>query len=424
MKILMFGWEFPPHISGGLGIACYGIVNELAKKNQQISFVLPLADYDAPSNSNISLISCHAAAKKITDFSIHPFIDIKKVDALLHPYLNAESYDELLQNYHLNKTDRSSNAVVSIAGKYGQSLLTEVYRYSLAAGSLAETIPHDIIHAHDWLTVLAGIHAKTISHKPLIFHVHALEFDRCGENVNPDIYAIEKYGLEQADKIVAVSQYTKNMIMNRYGIPESKIAVVHNGMHNNDNHPAYVKKPKHKMVLFVGRLTFQKGPDYFLKVAEKILSRRKDIHFVIAGTGDMMKKMIEETAKMRIGKNVHFTGFLNQNMVKKLYQLADVYVMPSVSEPFGLTCLEALTGNIPVVISKQSGVKEVLGPHVLTADFWDIDDMAAKVLALLTYPSLKKEIMANAKNQIKTVTWEDTANKLIAVYSELVKNKG
>jgi glycosyltransferase involved in cell wall biosynthesis len=419
----MFGWEFPPHISGGLGMACYGIINELAKKNQQISFVLPLADYDAPSNHNISLISCHTATKKITDFSVHPFVDVKKVDALLHPYLNAESYDELLQQYRLNKNDRSNNAVVNIAGKYGHSLLTEVYRYSLAAGSLAETLPHDVIHAHDWLTVLAGIHAKSISHKPLIFHVHALEFDRCGENVNPDIFAIEKHGLEQADKIVAVSQFTKNMIMHRYGIPEGKIVVVHNGIDGGGKKPIYVKKPEHKMVLFVGRLTFQKGPDYFLKVAEKILSRQKDVHFVIAGTGDMMKQMIEETAKMRIGKNVHFTGFLNQDTIKKLYRLADVYVMPSVSEPFGLTCLEALSGNVPVVISKQSGVKEVLGPHVLTADFWDINEMAAKVLALLTYPSLKKEIMSNAINQIKSVTWEDTANKLIALYSDLTKNK-
>jgi glycosyltransferase involved in cell wall biosynthesis len=269
------------------------------------------------------------------------------------------------------------------------------------------------------LTGLAGIEARKRSHKPLIFQVHALEYDRSGESVNQTVLAIEKHILGAADKIIAVSQYTKNIIVNRYGINPDKIVVVHNGTYS---YPPITERPakrNHKLVAFVGRVTHQKGPWHFIEVARKILEKRPDVHFIIAGTGDQLKEMIERVAELRIGKNIHFTGFLPHEKVQELYQLADVYVMPSVSEPFGLTCLEAVSNNIPVVISKQSGVAEVLN-HVLKTDFWDSDEMVNRIMALLNYRALREESVKQSSTEVKSLTWEQTADKLIKIYGDMM----
>jgi glycosyltransferase involved in cell wall biosynthesis len=307
-----------------------------------------------------------------------------------------------------------------ITGRYGPNLFQEVLRYAKIAGDMAIEIPHDVIHAHDWMTILAGINAKQVSSKPLIFHIHALEIDRSGmDNINQQIFDIEKYGMQEADRVIAVSNYTKRLIMQHYHIPEKKIAVIHNGIDKSygEKHNEYAFKHP-KTVLFLGRITHQKGPYFFIEIAKKILSVRQDIQFVLAGTGNLLVEMIEKVACLHIGKNVHFTGFLDPKTVKKLFHFADVYVMPSVSEPFGISCLEALANDVPVVISKQSGAAEVLH-DTLSADFWDVDEMAGKILALLDHKALRQELMHNITREMQNLTWDEAGNKIINIYREL-----
>ena len=425
MKVLMYGWEFPPHISGGLGMACFGIVSELAKKGVNISLVLPKTIEDIVNNDKVTILGCENYSFQAESSLLEMLndLDIQKIETLLHPYITEEKYLQEFSHYtdfHQHFSEHYKN--VTLSGKYGHNLFAEVAQYAFAAGAIAKFTSHDLIHAHDWLTVLAGIEAKRYSNKPLIFQVQALETDRSGTNINHKVFEIEKYGLEQADRIISVSQYTKNMIVKHYGIIPEKITVVHNGIYYTDieHQPEPAKKTQsHKMVLFLGRITHQKGPSFFLEIAKKILDVRKDVQFVVAGSGNLLTEMIEHTAGCGIGKHVHFTGFLNQETVSRIYRLADVYVMPSVSEPFGLSCLEALSHNIPVVISKQSGVSEVVN-NVFKADFWDSCKMAEKILALLDYRSLQDEMIKQSKEELKKLTWENTAEKLIAAYNDVI----
>lgn len=445
MKVLLYGWEFPPRISGGLGVACYAIVKELARKDVDVTVVLPYAIESDITNNRVALKNCENSTFD-DECDLLKRINIKnvKVPTCLNLYRNTSQTVPIVDSAMMNELFAALakmhlpedlqrlafesadyvNCGQQLTGRYGCNLLAEVFRYAAVAGAYAASVPHDIIHAHDWLTVLAGVEAKRISHKPLVFHVHALEPDRSGMFVDQRIFAIEKYGLEQADKIIAVSQYTKNTIVQHYGINPDKIAVVHNGTYLDENMVYNKDKERQlsrpEMVLFVGRLTHQKGPYYFIEIAHKVLEKRSDVQFVIAGSGDLFVDMIEKVAGMRIGKNVHFTGFLDQNAVKQLYQLADVYVMPSVSEPFGLSCLEALSNNVPALISKQSGVSEVC-KHVLISDFWDVDDMSAKILALLEYRALRNTTLEHTFKDLQYLTWEKTAGEIIKVYNSQVR---
>jgi glycosyltransferase involved in cell wall biosynthesis len=445
MKVLMYGWEFPPKISGGLGVACYSIVKELAKKNVEVSVVLPQS-VDNFIDKKVSIIGCDTLEEVAdTDYLKKLFnIDIKHVNflTLLNPYISSSAYNQrlLLLKNKLKQgqltTDEavelknitsgaegssSGSHVHHLTGKYDSNLFSDVLQYAVLAGALASVTEHDVIHVHDWLTVLAGVEAKKISHKPLVFHIHALEHDRSGDAIDVRIFAIEKYGMEQADKIVAVSEYTKNMIVQKYGIPPEKIEVIYNGTDIPDLPEEKLVKNKHyKMVLFLGRLAHQKGPQYFLQVAKKILERRKNVHFVVAGTGGLMPELVHYVANHRLGRYIHFTGFLDKRRVERLYRLADVYVMPSVSEPFGLSCLEALSHDVPVVISKQSGVSEVLS-HAVRVDFWDIDEMANKILALLDYRALRKVSLENKSKELPKLTWEKTVLLLMRLYNLLIK---
>ena len=410
MKVLMYGWEFPPYISGGLGVACQAMVNELGRKGVKVTLVLPMEVKDHAGN-NFSLVGCGSNFSNTT-------VNIKRAQFTsgLNPYislprLNSIKLDSLFQHGFLQWDSDQFH----LTGKYGMNLLEEVFYYAVIAGKLAREIEHDVIHAHDWLTILAGIEARKYSHKLLIFHVHALETDRSGAFVNPDIFAIEKYGLEQADKIIAVSEYTKNCIIDHYNINPKKIVVIHNG--------TYLNKQKHahqvnavKTVLFVGRLTNQKGPHFFIEAANKLLHFFHNVKFVVVGTGDLQHELIERVATFGIGKYIHFAGFLDQDMVDNMYDAADLYVMPSVSEPFGLTCLEALSRNVPVIISKQSGVGEALH-HVLKVDFWDVNEMTNKMLAVLKRPPLVRTMLANARRELKNLTWDMTADAIIALYA-------
>ena len=351
-------------------------------------------------------------------------INLIGVESSLRPYITEKSYQEFIERLQESKTIKEENIETNfyefhISGDYGPNLISEVFRYAFVAGSVAANVEHDIIHAHDWLTFLAGIEAKRISGKPLVCHVHALETDRSGvSGVNKQIYEIEKTGLQAADKIIAVSYLTKNSIVNYYGIDPDKVSVVHNAVSkkkSTQRSNSVRKDPDEKIILFLGRITFQKGPDYFLEAAAKVLKKYPKARFVLAGSGDMVNRLIERTAELKIGRNVHFTGFLKRPEVEEIFASSDVYVMSSVSEPFGISCLEAILFDVPVVISKQSGAAEVL-QSALKVDFWDTDELANKILNILNHEALRKELQCQASEELKYIQWEKSAKHVIEVY--------
>ncbi|HRW63646.1 MAG TPA: glycosyltransferase family 4 protein, partial [Bacteroidales bacterium] len=382
MKVLMFGWEFPPHITGGLGTACYGLVKGLAKTNTDVLFVVPKA-YGDEDNHVVKIVDAsdiEINQESITKEDFWKKITFMEIGSNLIPYVSPEEFKKIIARNILSRSDINRNifkAKYKFSGKYGKDLLEEVSRYALVAASIAARNNFDIIHAHDWLTYPAGIAAKAVSGKPLVVHVHATEFDRSGENVNQNVYDIERNGMLAADRVVTVSHYTRNIVITRYGIDESKVFTVHNAVEFDkdfdDNR--WHKSVPEKVVTFLGRITYQKGPDYFVEAANLVLSKYKNVRFVMAGSGDMLYRMIKRVAELRIADKFHFTGFLKGNDVDRMFLQSDVYVMPSVSEPFGISPLEAMRAHVPVIISKQSGVAEVLR-HAIKIDFWDIDAMA------------------------------------------------
>ena len=398
-KVLMFGWEFPPYSKGGLGTACYGLTKALNSLNYEIYFVIPFAP-DGAEAEFVKLISANNLDVKVKAFGIK---------TLLHPYITEEEYFNKYEIIKKTKPEKEWKI-------YGKNLYEEVLRFAAKAAEIAKSIDFDIIHAHDWLTFLAGIEAKRISGKPLIIQVHATEFDR-SPFPNKFVYDIEKKGMENADLIVAVSNYTKNIICQKYGIPESKVVVVHNGINYNENN--FVIEKKDKVVLFLGRITYQKGPEYFIDVAKKVLQFEPDTKFIIAGDGDMMRYIIEKVAQEGLSRKILFTGFLRGKDIDRAYALADVYVMPSRSEPFGITPLEAIKNGTPVIISKQSGVSEVL-ENAFKVDFWDVDEMVNKIVAILRYKALHDELVEHAREELKRISWQNAAHKLDKIYSRIV----
>ena len=400
MKVLMFGWEFPPLSSGGLGTACYGLTKSLSRKGVEIIFVLP----SAAEINNADFVKFRSA-NNIVDFKI------KKIPSALMPYMNSESYSRFAGRQSAN-----------ISKIYGSTLLDEVYRYSIAAEKIAEEEDFDVIHCHDWMTFGAGIRAKKKKSKPLILHVHSTENDRTGgHKVNQYVYDLERAGMNKADKVIAVSNFTKNKIQTHYGIPSEKIAVVHNAVDFSQHYyeeEMHLKGPD-KTVLFLGRITLQKGPEYFVYAAKKVLEHEKNVKFIIAGTGDMEPFVIEKAAELGISSRVLFAGFLNQEEVERAYKMADIYVMPSVSEPFGITALEAMKNRTAAIVSKQSGVSEVI-KHCLKVDFWDIDDLSSKVISLLRYKPLQDTLKDNGYFEVKKFNWDIPAEKCINIYNELI----
>ncbi|RPJ09484.1 MAG: glycosyltransferase family 1 protein [Spirochaetaceae bacterium] len=286
-------------------------------------------------------------------------------------------------------------------------------------GSLGD---FDVIHAHDWLTMLAGLGAKRASGKPLILHIHATEYDRSGDNINSNIFNIEKYGMEQADRIIAVSYYTKNIITTKYGIDPHKVTVVHNAVEKNTqlSRLGIRKNLEEKYVLFLGRVTMQKGPDYFIEAANLVLQKNANVRFIMAGSGDMMPRLIERAAALKITDRFHFTGFLNNRaQVERMYAMSDLYVMPSVSEPFGITAFEALLYDVPIILSKQSGVSEVLR-GAMKVDFWDVPKLASAIVTLLENEQLASEMVENCKNEIQSIHWNTAAQKLKNIYHSML----
>ena len=398
----MFGWEFPPHNSGGLGTACFGLTKALSRRNVDVTFVLPKR-----------LKGIEHDFLRIVFANVRN-IKMRSVKTLLHPYISEELYDEYLRTAPEDQV-------------YGLNLFDEVRRYGLQASAIAAEELHDVIHAHDWLSFRAGMEAKRISGKPLIVHVHATEFDRTGGHPNQHIYEEERRGMHAADCIISVSQHTKNVIVEHYGIEPDRIMVVHNGIDCADHRKAlppalsHIRANGKKVVLFVGRITIQKGPDNFIKVAKRVLEHDPNVLFVVSGSGDMEHQIIRLAADMGLGDKVVFAGFVRGDDLLQLYRAADLYVMPSVSEPFGLTALESLANGTPILVSKQSGVSEVL-THVLKSDFWDIDDMTDKIVNVIESRGLHDTLGALGSHDVEQVTWESAAGKCEAVYDRLARD--
>jgi glycosyltransferase involved in cell wall biosynthesis len=424
MKALMFGWEFPPHISGGLGTASYGLTKGLAKAGVEILFVMPKASGDEDSSIG-HIINASDVVSKLNVFSENYWTNVNflSVSSYLIPYLGFESYEQLREESLSNQTDVSHlGGKYTFSGKYGANLMEEVVKYAMIAATIAQENEFDIIHAHDWLTYLAGIVAKKVSGKPLVIHVHATEFDRSGESsINQTVYDLEKLGMEEADSVMAVSNLTRNIVIAKYNIPESKVFTVHNAVDFSEETENKINRTiDEKIVTFLGRITFQKGPEYFIEAANKVSKRLPNVRFVMAGSGDMMNKMIKRVARLNLGSKFHFTGFLKGDDVNKMYLYSDVYVMPSVSEPFGISPLEAMRSGVPVIISKQSGVSEVL-KHALKVNFWDVDALADAIHALLTYKGLNNMITRCGLEEVNSFSWDRTAKLVKNIYNNTLE---
>lgn len=427
MKVLMFGWEFPPHISGGLGTACYGLVKGLGHHKQEIIFVVPKlwGDEEPLANFvNASDVTIDYRERRFKKFWKN--LTYLEVSSFLVPYLGPEEFKKYTDSAMHDRTDVAESIFSNkfeFSGKYGKDLMMEVSRYALVAAQIARDQEFDIIHAHDWLSFPAGIAAKEISGKPMVAHVHATEFDRSGESVNQVVYDIERAGMHAADHIVAVSQLTKNIIIRKYGVAANKITVLHNAVLDASIIKTnYSKRVPEKIVTFLGRITFQKGPEYFVEAAKKVIDRDPNVRFVMAGNGDLLNRMIDRVAELRMGTKFHFTGFLKGDDVDHMYAISDVYVMPSVSEPFGISPLEAVRHNTPVIISKQSGVAEVLN-NAIKVDFWDIDSMADAIFALLHYNGISSMFKDLGTKELKNLKWEHVAAKLVKVYQNTLSEK-
>jgi glycogen(starch) synthase len=396
----MFGWEFPPFNSGGLGVACLGLTRALTERGADVIFVMPRKlDIKSPWARIV--------------FADENGMSIHAVNSALKPYITSSQYPK------------------EHDGIYSSDLLQEVMRYAAAGAAIAKQEQFDIIYAHDWLSFGAGIEAKRATGKPLIVHVHATEFDRCGggSGINRDVYELEKRGMEEADQVIAVSELTKKIIVDEYGIPEGKVRVVYNGIDETTAPSGSAELPRlrtlkaqgYAIVLFLGRLTLQKGPDYFIRAAKRVLDHNPKVIFVLSGSGDMEHSALELAARLGIADRVLFTGFLQGPERHEMYMTADLFIMPSVSEPFGITSLEAMRLGTPTIISKQSGVAEIVR-HALKVDFWDVDEMANKILAVVGFHGLRQTLSANAISEAEHITWAQAAERVDGIVHELTHN--
>ncbi len=474
MRVFMLGWEFPPFISGGLGTACYGLTKALSAIDTEVIFVLPRplpagskTDLPEPSrngkgngngNGRVSVrspapapeptpstasIAPQALGIKLDEFE---HVTFRAVQAALNPYQTAIEFEaeaetrrvahELaLSSSHDSSDDRPSTRKPAPAPAprpapaggnaiYSGDLFTEVQRYASLATEIARNEEFDVVHAHDWLTYPAGMAVAALKGKPLVVHVHSTEFDRAGAHIDQRIYDIERRGMLAAMKVIAVSHLTKNLLIQRYGVEPDKIEVVYNAVEQHVGAlydvEKYSIKRGEKLVLFLGRITAQKGPEYFLEAAKKVLEVMDNVKFVMAGSGDMIRHAIELAAGLGIGHKVLFTGFLRGPDVERVFKLADLYVMPSVSEPFGIAPLEAMANDVPVIISKQSGVSEIL-QHALKVDFWDTNEMANKIVAVLRHPPLARMLREEGGFEISKLSWTDSAEACIKVYEAAIE---
>ena len=431
MRVLMFGWEFPPHIAGGLGTACEGIVKGLAYNGVETLFVMPSASGDEDQSATTIINASDVEVRNVSS-TVDEFINKVKfmyVGSNLVPYVDPDEYFSAIEQMKKEgalETSVGFGQKFKFSGKYGANLMEEVARYAQVGGTIAmqHKDEFDVIHAHDWLTYLAGIAAKELTGKPLVVHVHATSYDRGDEkHIDTRVLDIETRGMMAADRVVTVSDLTRNIVINKYKIDPSKVVTVHNAVDFSGRENLEVERGvKDKVVTFLGRITFQKGPEYFIEAAAKVLKRTKNVRFVMAGSGDMMNRAIRQVARLGISDRFHFTGFLRGQDVQKMFALSDVYIMPSVSEPFGISPLEAMRSNVPSIISFQSGAAEVL-KYALKVDFWDVDAMADDIYALLQYPALARFATRQGFDEVNELKWNGATAKLKKVYESLLNQQ-
>lgn len=476
MRIFMLGWEFPPFIAGGLGTACYGLTRALDRLGEQVLFVLP-KPAEAGEGSPVTLLSPSTLTRAqgptvetISRLVSEPQSSVEERERFLErfereelvrsvietiplgassPYApfqgthtveqverrkrkverlieRARAGDaraaqrlELLQTVREAAREGDLEPIGEDGSHYGSDLVGDAARYARLAVRLAQGRRFDVVHAHDWLTYPAGIAVSRLAGVPLVVHVHATEFDRSGGHVNQQVFEIERAGMHAADRVIAVSALTKSICVNRYAVPEDKIAIVYNGVDRESGQPRSGDRiaSDEKIVLFLGRITLQKGPEYFIEAARRVLEKVPNVRFIVAGSGDMALRMIEMAAALGIEDHVLFTGFLRGRDVERIFRMADCYVMPSVSEPFGIAALEAISHDVPVIISKQSGVAEVL-THALKVDFWDTEEMANKIAAVLKYPPLSQTLKGHGDLELRRLTWDGAAARCVGVYAD------
>lgn len=422
----MFGWEFPPHISGGLGTACYGLTKGLAHNGVGVSLVVPRA-YGDEDQSLVRIVNASDFALDVRQsrlFNAQNQVSYIEVNSQLVPYIGLDDYYNIVNQIEsgvFESQDVSTGKCrYKFSGGYGPNLMQDVEKYAMVAEEIAKSEQFDIIHAHDWLTYRAGIAAKAVSGKPLVVHIHATEYDRSGEkNRNDIVYNLEREGMMAADAVCAVSNLTRSIVIDKYGIPAEKVYTLHNAVEPNLRHGESARPLEDKIVTFLGRVTFQKGPEYFVETAKRVLEKDEHVRFVLAGDGDMMPRVIDRVVELGISDRFHFTGFLRGKDIDKMFGMSDVYVMPSISEPFGISPLEAMQSGVPVIISKQSGVSEVL-QYAIKVDFWDIDAMADAIYGILHYPALAEMFSEKGMEEANNLKWEDVAARLKNIYQTLL----
>ncbi|MCP3903158.1 MAG: glycosyltransferase [Planctomycetes bacterium] len=475
MHVLMLGWEFPPFITGGLGTACHGLTRALDQRGVRVTFVLPRS-VDQEHAAHVALVSPEAPLSTYDPEAVPlepgagDYIDLEGADdddsppgtprrgfrrtrflgvdaGFAHPY----PQEGEAAGHDVSWVDKVGGAASSTTGarsgtpaagaptedappadaehdqapapqpvaEYGMDLIDQVRRYASFCLEAVKGLEFDVVHAHDWMTYPAGLWIARATGRPLVVHVHSTEFDRSGEQVNQRVYDIERRGMHGAMRVITVSQLTKNVVVNRYGVPDSRAVVVYNGV-ELDTERVHLSgiRSRDRIVLYFGRITYQKGPEYFVRAAKRVLERMDDVKFVVAGSGDQARRMIEMAAEMGIGHQMLFTGFLRGDDIKRVFSIADLYVMPSISEPFGIAPLEAMGHDVPVLISRSSGVSEVL-THALKVDFWDVDDMANKIVAVLKYPPLGQTLRQHGAMEVRRLTWEGAARRCWEVYEEV-----
>lgn len=429
MKVLMFGWEFPPHIAGGLGTACYGMTKGLAYNDVDVLFVMPSASGDE-DQSAVKIINASDVAVDTVSTTVDEFlgkVQFVHIGSNMVPYVDPQDFTTMVEEERKRQIKGfrvQYGQKYKFSGKYGANLMEEVARYAMVGATIAmqRKDEFDVIHAHDWLTYLAGIAAKQLTGKPLVIHVHATSFDRASDDkIDTRVFDLEKRGMEAADKVIAVSELTRNIVINRYGIDPDKVVAVHNAVDFSGRENLEVERNvKDKVVTFLGRVTYQKGPEYFIEAAAKVLKRCNNVRFVMAGSGDMLNRCIRHVARLGISDRFHFTGFLRGVEVQKMFALSDVYVMPSISEPFGISPLEAMRTNVPSIISKQSGCAEILN-YALKVDFWDVDAMSDAIYGLLNYPAISALAARCGYEEVNSLKWNNAAAKVKAVYESVIK---
>jgi glycosyltransferase involved in cell wall biosynthesis len=422
----MFGWEFPPFFAGGVGMVCYELTKQLSSLGVSIDYVMPFA----PDNLKPHFLSVLDASRFVShaEAQQHTHLNVTSVKSLLAAYQTQEEYEETLRSLSYSSTPGTPKHAIRDNTKklYGENLLEEINLFAQRVAVMVEQgifKDFSVIHAHDWTTVPAAAVVKRMTGKPLIVHVHITEFNKNGGlGADPTIYDVERQGFFAADKIVTVSHGIKQTLVEQYGVPAEKITVIHNGnvQMNPVVHDGAAFKGNDQVVSYLGRVTGMKGPENFVDMAIQVLQHRPNTKFVMGGTGDKLQACIDKTKAAGVYDRFYFHGFYTRQDADFFYDISDVFVLPSVMEPFGVTPLEAMIKDTPTIVTKQSGVSEVL-KHVFKVDFWDVSKMAAQVVNLLTYPILHKTMQQNGRQEAQKLDWKKPAQECLQLYYEVSK---